>query len=206
MDKSLALENKAIFLDRDGTINEEMGYINHISRFKIFDFIPESIRIFKNLGFKIIIVTNQSGIARGYFSESLLHEIHNKLRKQMENENAPIDDIFFCPHHPTEGNLPYRRECNCRKPKPGMILQAVEKWKLDLSRSFLVGDRYKDVVFAKNLGIGAAMVLTGYGLGEYTDQKEKWTYAPDFVGENLLDVAIQIQQYLLTGAFVDKKV
>ncbi len=187
------LHNKAIFLDRDGTINEEMGYINHADRFKVFDFVPESIRIFRKLGFKIIVVTNQSGIARGYFSESLLHEIHNKLLVQMNDEHASIDDIFYCPHHPTEGRAPFKMDCECRKPKPGMILQAADKWQLDLTQSFMISDRYKDILFARKLNIRTAMVLTGYGRGEYTYKKGEWLYQPDFIGDNLLDVARQIQ-------------
>jgi len=189
------LHNKAIFLDRDGTINEEMGYINHVERFKVFDFVPESIRIFKKLGFKIIVVTNQSGIARGYFSESLLNEIHNKLLAQMDNKHASIDDIFYCPHHPTEGRLPYRMDCECRKPKPGMILKAAEKWQLDLTQSFMISDRYKDILFAEKLKIRTALVLTGYGLGEYTYKRGEWLYRPEFIGDNLLDVARQIRNF-----------
>lgn len=196
MDKSTTQKQKAIFLDRDGTINEEMGYINHIDRFRIFDFVPESLRLFKQLGFKIIVITNQSGVARGYFTESLLNEVHEILREKMRAEKAEIDDIFYCPHHPTEGEPPYRMVCDCRKPKPGMVLQAAAKYDLDLSLSFLIGDRYKDILFAKNLGIRAGMVLTGYGLGEYTYQREKWAHYPDFIGRNLLDIAHQIEMAL----------
>jgi D-glycero-D-manno-heptose 1,7-bisphosphate phosphatase len=196
MDKPAPEKQKAIFLDRDGTINEEMGYINHIDRFRIFGFVPESLRLLKQLNFKIIVITNQSGIARGYFTESLLNEVHQRLREKMRSEKAAIDDIFYCPHHPTEGNPPYRMECDCRKPKPGMVFQAAAKYDLDLSRSFMVGDRYKDVLFAKNLGIRAGMVLTGYGLGEYTYQREEWRHYPDFIGRDLLDVAHQIERSL----------
>jgi len=194
MGTSKLVKNKAIFLDRDGTINEEMGYINHIERFKMFDFVPESIRIFRRLGYKIIIVTNQSGIARGYFTEKLLNEVHGKLIKQLERSGAAVDDIYYCPHHPTEGKPPYRMDCDCRKPKPGMILRAMEDWDLDLSQCLLVGDRHKDVRFAKNLEIRSAMVLTGYGLGEYTYQRENWEYQPDLMGENLLEVAKKLLQ------------
>ena len=94
MNRSLKTKSAAVFLDRDGTINEEMGYINHISRFKVFDFVPESIRIFRSLDFKVFVITNQSGIARGYFSEALVQELHKKLRQQMKREKAEIDDIF----------------------------------------------------------------------------------------------------------------
>jgi D-glycero-D-manno-heptose 1,7-bisphosphate phosphatase len=205
MGTSKLLKNKAIFLDRDGTINEEMGYINHIERFKMFDFVPESIRIFRRLGYKIIIVTNQSGIARGYFTENLLSEVHRKLIDQLKKFGAMVDDIYYCPHHPTEGKQPYRQNCDCRKPKPGMILKAKKDWDLDLSQCLLVGDRYKDIRFAKNLGIGSAMVLTGYGMGEYTYQRDNWESEPDIIGENLLDVAKKLHQLSDNKTRVDKK-
>jgi len=187
------MKKGAIFLDRDGTINEEMGYINHQIRFIVFPYVAESIRIFNTLGLKVIIVTNQSGIARGYFSESLVKELHESLLEKMMKENAKIDAIYYCPHHPKEGQEMYKIDCDCRKPKPGMILKAVKEHEIDLRSSFMVGDRYKDVLFAKNLNIKSGLVLTGYGRGEYEYDKDKWKYKPDFIGENLIDVARQIE-------------
>ena len=187
------MKKGAIFLDRDGTINEEMGYINHPDRFIVFPYVAESIRIFNELGLKVIVVTNQSGIARGYFSESLVKNLHESLLERMMIEKAKIDAIYYCPHHPKEGQEGYKINCNCRKPKPGMILKAVEEHEIDLGSSFMVGDRYKDVLFAKKLNIKSGFVLTGYGRGEYEHDKDKWEYGPDFIGENLLDVARQIE-------------
>lgn len=187
------MEKGAVFLDRDGTVNEEMGYINHPSRFIIFPFVAESIRIFNRLGLKVIIITNQSGVARGYFPESLVIKLHKKLLSKMKEQEAIIDAIYYCPHHPREGLKKYKIDCPCRKPKPGMIIKAVEEHKIDLGKSYMVGDRYKDIVFARNLNIKSGFVLTGYGRGEYTFDKEKWEYEPDFVGENLLDIAQQIK-------------
>jgi D-glycero-D-manno-heptose 1,7-bisphosphate phosphatase len=183
----------AIFLDRDGTINEEMGYINHRDRFLLFPFVAESIRIFNNLGLLVIVVTNQSGVARGYFSEELLIQIHEYLHAQLRKNNARIDAIYYCPHHPTEGRGKYKKDCNCRKPKPGMVEAAVRDFNIDPSRSYMIGDRYKDIEFARNLNMKAALVLTGYGRGEYEFQKYTWHYEPDIVGDNLLDVAKQIK-------------
>jgi D-glycero-D-manno-heptose 1,7-bisphosphate phosphatase len=183
----------AVFLDRDGTINEEMGYINHPDRFVIFPFVAKSINIFNKLGLKVIVVTNQSGVARGYFSESLVKELHDKLQEKMIEEGAKIDAIYYCPHHPKEGKKKYIMDCNCRKPKPGMILKAVKEHDIDLNNSYMIGDRYKDILFAKNLKIKSGFVLTGYGRGEYIFDKNKWEYNPDFIGENLLDVARQIE-------------
>jgi D-glycero-D-manno-heptose 1,7-bisphosphate phosphatase len=187
----------AIFLDRDGTVNEEMGYINHAERFVLFPFVADSIRIFNDLGFLVIIVTNQSGIARGYFSEQLMRQIHNQLRSDLKKMGARVDAIYYCPHHPTEGKGKYTRECNCRKPKPGMIEQAVLEYDIDLTRSFMIGDRYKDIEFARNLNMRAALVLTGYGRGEYQYQSQSWQYDPDIVGDNLLQVARQIKSDIL---------
>ena len=185
--------NKAIFLDRDGTINEEMGYINHADRFKVFPFVPRSIQIFNKLGFKVIVITNQSGVARGYFEESLVIEIHNQLYVYLKEKKAAIDMIYYCPHHPTEGIGKYKQDCRCRKPKPGMIEKAVQEFNIDLHQSYLISDRYKDILFAKKLNIAAALVLTGYGKGEYTYQKHLWSEQPDFIGDNLLDVAEMIE-------------
>lgn len=187
------MKKGAMFLDRDGTINEEMGYINHPNRFIVFPFVAESIRIFNDLGFKVIVVTNQSGIARGYFSESLVQKLHKNLQDKLMKENAKIDGIYYCPHHPKEVQEKYKMDCDCRKPKPGMILKAVKEHEIDLGLSFMVGDRYKDILFAKNLKIKSGFVLTGYGRGEYEYDKDKWKSEPDFIGENLLDVARQIE-------------
>jgi D-glycero-D-manno-heptose 1,7-bisphosphate phosphatase len=188
--------NAAVFLDRDGTINEEMGYINHPDRFIIFPFVSESIRIFNTLNLKVIVITNQSGIARGYFSEQLLSSIHETLLQKMVEANARIDAIYYCPHHPKEGIEAYRIDCLCRKPKPGMVMQAVKEHDLELSKSFMVGDRFRDIQFAKNLGLTTAMVMTGYGKGEYQYQRANWPFEPDIIGDNLLNVAYRIRDRL----------
>lgn len=189
------MNNKpAVFLDRDGTINEEMGYINHPDRFIIFPFVAESIRIFKKYNYKIIIITNQSGVARGYFTEKLLNEVHEKLIQYLKKENVFIDAIYYCPHHPTEGKDKYRKDCKCRKPKTGMIENAANEHDIDLKHSFIIGDRFKDVLFGKKMNLQTGFVLTGYGKGEYEYQRYTWPFFPDFIGKNLLDVTQQIEE------------
>ena len=183
----------AIFLDRDGTINEEMGYINHLDRFIVFPFVAESIRLFNNLDLRVIVVTNQSGVARGYFPEDLVIKIHDHLNSQLNQSGAHLDAIYYCPHHPTEGKGKYRKDCNCRKPKPGMVEKAFKDFDIDLSRSYMVGDRYKDMQFARNLKMKSAFVLTGYGKGEYEYQRNTWKFFPDIIGDNLLSVATKIK-------------
>jgi D-glycero-D-manno-heptose 1,7-bisphosphate phosphatase len=185
--------SKAIFIDRDGTLNEEMGYINHPRRFRVFPFTAESIRIFNQLGYLVVVLTNQSGIARGYFSESLLKQVHSKLISDMKMEQARIDAIYYCPHLPGIAESPYSIDCDCRKPKPGMLHRAAKEFQIDLKSSVGIGDRYKDVVFAKENGMLSAMVMTGYGQGEYEYQRNEWSLFPDLVGETLLEVAQQIR-------------
>ena len=182
-------KNPAIFLDRDGTINEEMGYVNHVSRFRIFPFVAESIKKLRGKDFKIIVVTNQSGIARGYFSEKVLEEVHQKLKNYLSENGTGLDDIYYCPHHPSEGRGKYKLDCNCRKPKTGMIDQALKEHNIDLSRSYMIGDRFKDMQFAKNLNLKSCLVLTGYGKGEYEYMKNDWPFMPDLISENLKDMA-----------------
>jgi D-glycero-D-manno-heptose 1,7-bisphosphate phosphatase len=183
---------KAIFLDRDGTINEEMGYINHPDRFKIFPFTAESIKIFNRSGFLVIVITNQSGIARGYYSETMVQNLHDRLRAELKMQGAHIDAIYYCPHHPTDGEEKYRQDCDCRKPKPGLILRAAQEHKISLADSYVIGDRYQDISMARLLNMKAGLVLTGYGLGEYTYNRQQWKHQPDLVGQDLLVVAKQI--------------
>jgi D-glycero-D-manno-heptose 1,7-bisphosphate phosphatase len=184
---------KAIFLDRDGTVNEEMGYINHPDRFIIFPFVSESIRIFNQLGYLVIIITNQSGIARGYYTETLVKELHNRLFREMEMQGAKISAIYYCPHHPTEGKGEYKKDCDCRKPKPGLIMKALKEFQISLHDSYLIGDRYNDIRMAQNMEMKSGLVLTGYGQGEFTYQRNNWEQNPDLIGKDLLEVAQQLR-------------
>jgi len=179
----------AIFLDRDGTINEEMGYINHPDRFIIFPFVAKSIKIFNDMNYAVVVVTNQSGIARGYFDEALVQQIHSLFIRHIEENNVRIDGIYYCPHHPTEGKGIYKKECNCRKPKPGMVLKAVNDLHIDLKNSIMIGDRYKDMEFARGLNLKSVFVQTGYGKGEFKYQNHLWQFQPYIVANNLLEAA-----------------
>jgi D-glycero-D-manno-heptose 1,7-bisphosphate phosphatase len=154
------MSHPAVFLDRDGTLNEEMGYINHLSRFRLLPHVVPAIRRLNEAGLKVVVVTNQSGAARGYFPASLVDEIHARLQKILAAGGAHLDGIFACLHGPDE-------DCACRKPKPTLIQQAARDLDLDLTRSYLVGDRFKDIQTAANAGVKGILVLTGYGLGEY---------------------------------------
>ncbi len=168
----------AVFLDRDGTISEEMGYANHLSRFSIFPYAGAAIRRLNDAGFAVIVVTNQSGAARGFFPESLVHEIHSKMEKQLAEAGAHVDGIYYCPHV-------LDHNCDCRKPLPGMVKRAATEHNLDLEHSVLVSDRYDDISMAHAVGCRGILVLSGYGRGEYEWNRDKWPRQPDHVVENL---------------------
>lgn len=191
---------KAVFMDRDGTITEEVGYVNHPSRLRLFDWTIPAIRQLNRAGLKAVVITNQAGVARGYFTEELVNEVHGLLRKQIESAGAHLDGVYYCPHHPSVGAPPYRRDCQCRKPRIGMLEQAAKDLGIDLSHSYMVGDRYGDVEMARRAGARAVLVKSGYGLGEFTYQQHTWKEQPDYVAEDLLDAVRWIVQHETDGA------
>ena len=179
------MKRPAVFIDRDGTISEEVGYVNHPSRFRVFPYSAEAIRILNNNGWLAIVITNQAGVARGYFSEELIASVHDRLKSDLEN--AKLDAIYYCAHHPSVGEPPYRFDCDCRKPKPGLIERAAKDFEIDVGASWMVGDRYSDVELARNAGLRSAFVLSGYGRGEWEYQRNTWKHEPDVVCEKLLE-------------------
>jgi D-glycero-D-manno-heptose 1,7-bisphosphate phosphatase len=155
--------NKAIFIDRDGTLIQEVGYLKMLDDLRFTFRATEALHIFKELGYLNIVITNQSAVARGILSPKELKKIHQRMTALALEENGVIDDIFFCPHF-AEGRVsPYNVECECRKPKPGMIFSARDKHHLDLKECFVIGDKASDIELARNAGVPAALVLTGYG-------------------------------------------
>ncbi len=168
----------AVFLDRDGTICEEMGYLNHISRFRMFPYASAAVRRLNEKGLPVIVVTNQSGVARGMFPESLIQEVYDRMTSQLAERGARVDGFYYCPHRAED-------ECECRKPRARLLERGAHEHGLDLSRSFVVGDRYADVEMAHRVGAKAVLVLTGYGRGELQWHGKEWPRQPDFVAEDL---------------------
>lgn len=189
---------KAVFMDRDGTLSEEVGYINHPSRFQLFSYASAAIRQLKENGWLAIVVTNQAGVARGYFTEEMILNVHKKMTEELGREGAHLDAIYYCAHHPSTGEPPYRAECDCRKPKPGLILRAAADLNVDLERSWMIGDRYSDIELAYNAGVRSAFVLSGYGRGEWEHQRHSWQRQPNIVSENLFEAINEIVQLPLT--------
>jgi D-glycero-D-manno-heptose 1,7-bisphosphate phosphatase len=186
------MKRPAVFIDRDGTISEEVGYVNHPSRFRLFPYSAEAIRILNESEWLAIVVTNQAGVARGYFSEDVMHQVNDQLTRDLQKQSAKLDALYYCIHHPSVGDPPYCLDCECRKPKPGLIQQAAAKFEIDLGASWMVGDRYSDIQLARNAGLRSAFVLSGYGRGEWEFQSNGWEQRPDLVCENLLEAVKSI--------------
>ena len=151
---------KTIFLDRDGVINKEIGYLHKIKDFEFIDGVFEACLYFQSLGYQLVIVTNQSGIGRGYYDEDTFHIVNNWMLSQFKNQGVSILDVFFCPHGP-ESN------CNCRKPKPGMFNQANDKYGIDIKNSWMIGDKEADIKAANTAGIqNTILVKSGHEIDE----------------------------------------
>lgn len=174
-------KHAAVFLDRDGTINEEVSYLSRMEQLKLFPQTAEAIRLINAAGMKAVVVTNQSGIARGYFTEEFVRSVHERINELLEAEGARIDGFYVCPHHPVYGEGIYKQVCDCRKPKPGLLLQAAAEMDIDLARSYMVGDMLRDVETGKRAGAKGILVCTGYGPNIVR------TDMPVFVADNILE-------------------
>ena len=152
--------------------------MNHVSRFRMFPFAAAAIRRLNEAMLPVIVITNQSGVGRGYFPESLVHTVHERMTEQLAAQRARIDAIYYCPHTGAD-------RCDCRKPKPGLLERAAREYHLDLRHSFVIGDRYGDIELAHRVGARGVLVRTGYGEGELTWHAAKWPQQPDFVAKDL---------------------
>jgi D,D-heptose 1,7-bisphosphate phosphatase len=183
-------KNTAVFLDRDGTINEEVGYLDSLDKFKVIPSAYEAIRLINESGMKVVVISNQAGVARGFFTEDFVKITHEHLETALRKKGAYIDNFYYCPHHPTEGIKPYRKDCNCRKPAPGMLLRAAQDLNIDLTKSYLVGDRFNDMEAGKKIGVRGILVKTGFGQGLLQDDgpdKATPENKPDFIAEDILE-------------------
>jgi histidinol-phosphate phosphatase family protein len=190
---SLAVKSPAIFLDRDGTINEEIPYLTRPEQIRLIPGVAEAIRLLRGAGYRIAVITNQPVIARGDCTALQLLRIHDSMEMALSREGAFIDRIYYCPHHPDkgfEGELPeLKLDCECRKPGDGMVRQAERELNLDLSASWLIGDRTGDIQTARNCGLRAVLLRTGIG-----GRDQRYDAAPDYVFDDLLAAARFIVQ------------
>ena len=178
---------RAVFLDRDGTLNPDPGYIDSPDKIAPFSYSAHSIRRLSDSGRLVVIVTNQSGVARGLFDEKTLRGINAHLVRLLESEGGHIDGLYYCPHYPQSDSseTEYLRDCDCRKPKPGLLLRAAADLEIDLAQSVVIGDRYLDVEIAHAVGAQSILVLTGWGKRELDFESQSWPRMPDLVVEDL---------------------
>ena len=181
---------KAVFLDRDGTINKEVTYLYRPEDLIILPGVPQAIKRLKDHGFRIIVVTNQAGIARGYYTVEQMHKLHQYLNDRLKKDGAWIDRFYYCPHHPQHGIGEYKKMCRCRKPGTGMFEAARQEYGIDKNRSYMIGDKRIDVQAGHNFGICSILVGTGYGMEEREESRslgEEPFY--DFYSETLMGAA-----------------
>jgi len=181
------MSRRAIFMDRDGTVSQEVGYLTHVDRYALLPRSVEAIRRVNASGFAAFLVTNQSGVARGLFTEELVQQVHRRLEDWLDEAGTHLDGIYYCPHHPREGGSVWTTVCDCRKPRPGLLRQAAAEHGIDLSSSYMIGDSGRDLGAGAAVGATSVLVLTGYGRGELEYRRGLWTAEPAYVAEDLLD-------------------
>lgn len=179
--------NRAVFLDRDGTVNEEVGYLSDLAHLRLLPGSAAAISRLNEAGFKVVLVTNQSGVARGYFPESFVHETHALLIKMLAEQGASLDGIYYCPHHPRAGNSHFTMVCDCRKPGTGLLDRAAKDLKIDLTRSFVVGDKWSDVELGQRAGARSILVRTGFAPDDPGNERPPRIAEPDLIAHDLAE-------------------
>jgi D-glycero-D-manno-heptose 1,7-bisphosphate phosphatase len=183
--------NKAVFLDRDGVITQDPPHHAHrIDQLALIEGSGSAIKMLNDENFRVIIITNQAGVAKGFYNENDIEIFNQAMIEQLKPFNAHIDAIYYCPHHPEAEVKKYRIDCNCRKPRPGMLIEGGTKYNIDFKSSFLVGDKWSDIEAGRSLGCKTILVKTGHGLLEYETKK----CPVDYVAADLLHA---VQNFIL---------
>ena len=190
----MSVERTAVFIDRDGTLIDEVGYLDRVERVALYPWSIDAVRAFNRAGIRVVLLSNQSGVARGFFTEAVVQGVHDHIARLLGAGGARIDAYYYCPHHP-DGKVPeYARVCDCRKPKRGLVDRAARELGIEPARSFVVGDRWLDVELARTIGGRGLLVRTGYGQAEETRPREGLT--ADAVTDNLIGAASWILRSL----------
>lgn len=189
-----------VFLDRDGTLNEEVNYLYKTEDLKLLPGVCEAVKLLNDNGYKVVVVTNQAGVARGYYKEEDVEHLHRYLNSLLAKKGAHIDHFFYCPHHPEHGIGEYKKVCRCRKPDTGMFEMAEAYCRVDKERSFMIGDKLIDVEAGHNYGIRGILVGTGYGSSIHRDIEEgretgEEAQPYDFYSEDLMGAV----RYIIEG-------
>lgn len=176
----IKMKNKAVFIDRDGTINVDVHYLNDPDRFEMYPDVGEGVKKLKENKFKIIVITNQSGIARGYFTEEQLSKIHERMKQEFQKFDVVLDGIYYCPHHPYDN-------CNCRKPNIGLFEEAVKEHNIGVKTSYMLGDKILDIGAGKKIGVRTVLIPEPHLRKELLSKKFEWEYYPDYIANNFID-------------------
>jgi D-glycero-D-manno-heptose 1,7-bisphosphate phosphatase len=187
-------QNAAVFLDRDGTLIEEVGYLDRPERVELYPWTVDAIRALNRAGMWTVLVTNQSGIARGFFTEAVVEAVHQQIARLLEDGGAHLDAYYYCPHHPDGKVAEYTRVCDCRKPARGLVDRAAAELGIDPRQSFTVGDRWLDVALARAIGARGILVRTGYGLTE--EARPQDGIAADAIVDNLIEATGWVLRHL----------
>jgi D-glycero-D-manno-heptose 1,7-bisphosphate phosphatase len=179
--------NKAVFLDRDGTVTEEVGYLTSLDMLKLIRGAGAAIKQLNEAGYKVVLVTNQSGVARGYFPESLVDDAHGLLRSMLMADGALLDGIYYCPHHPTAGKDKYTIVCDCRKPETGLLDRAAMDLAIDFKQSFMIGDKWSDVELGHRAGMRSILVRTGFSPDDPGNRRPAHVGDPDLTARDLAE-------------------
>lgn len=184
------MRERVIFLDRDGTINEEVNYLHRPEDLKILDGVPEAVRLWNDHGYRVVVVTNQAGVARGYYTEADVEKLHNYLNQALrEQGGGEINQFYYCPHHPEHGIGAYKKQCHCRKPEIGMFEMAEQAGMVDKAHSWMIGDKLIDIRAGQNYGVKTVLVGTGYGIEVHQEQVKKGDQPYDIFAQTLVDAA-----------------
>jgi len=176
---------RGVFIDRDGTLIEEVGYLDRVERVALYPWSIDAIRALNRTGLRVVLVSNQSGVARGFFTEAVVEEVHHRIAALLDAGGARIDAYYYCPHHPDGKIERYAQRCDCRKPSRGLVDRAARELGIDPARSFVVGDRWLDVQLARAVGAQGLLVRTGYGVTE--ESKRPAGVEADAIVNNLIE-------------------
>ena len=177
----------AIFLDRDGTLNEDVGYLDRLERLTLFPWSLDAVRLLRRAGYAVVVVTNQGGVARGFMAESFVEEVRRVIDRRLAAVGERLDGHYCCPHEPHAPVAAYSRECGCRKPRPGLLHRAARELDLDVGRSIVIGDKWSDVKLARAAGARGVLVRPGYGRSQ--EQAPPADLRADAVADTLMDAA-----------------
>jgi D-glycero-D-manno-heptose 1,7-bisphosphate phosphatase len=183
----------AVFLDRDGTLNEDVGYLDRLERLTLFPWSIDAVRLLRRAGYAVVVVTNQGGVARGLVSESFVEEVRRAIECRLADIGERLDGHYCCPHEPHAAVAAYRKECDCRKPRPGLLHQAARELDLDIARSVVVGDKWSDIGVARAAGARGVLVRTGYGRGQ--EREPPAGLRAEAVTDTLMDAASWILRH-----------